>query len=193
MEGQHMDVRCYSNLDHVELFLNGKSLGSKSVVRNSHLQWTVKYEPGTIKAHGFKNGKVVLADRRETTGAPEQLVLRPSLSKISADGEDVSAIAVEVQDAQGRVMPRASNKLRFELTGAGKIIGVGNGDPSCREADKPDSSDLAERSAFNGLCMVFIQSTRQAGSIQLQVSASGLQSTKVEIQSIAAAIRPFAN
>jgi beta-galactosidase len=71
------------------------------------------------------------------------MVLRPSLDKIAADGVDVSAITVEVQDAQGRIMPTASTKVRFKLTGPGKIIGVGNGDPSFREADKPDSPDLA--------------------------------------------------
>jgi beta-galactosidase len=182
-EGQDVDVRCYSNMDQVELFLNGKSLGRKPIVRNSHLQWTVKYEPGVIEARGFKEGKVVLTDRRETTGAPAKMVLRPSLDKIAADGVDVSAITVEVQDAQGRIMPTASNKVRFKLTGPGKIIGVGNGDPSCREADKPDSPDLAERSAFNGLCMVFVQATKQAGIIKLEASAGKLDSANLSIES----------
>jgi beta-galactosidase len=189
-EGQELDVRCYSNLDSVELFLNGKSLGLKSIVRNGHLTWTVKYEPGAIEARGFKNGRVVLTERRETTGKPAKLILRPNLSKIAANGEDVSSIAVEVQDAQGRIMPTASNKIRFKLTGPGKIIGIGNGDPSCHEADKPDFPDSAGRSSFNGLCMVFVQATKQAGTILLDVSADDLESARVEIQSNAAESRP---
>jgi beta-galactosidase len=190
-EGQDLDVRCYSNLDHVELFLNGESLGSKPIVRNSHLQWTVRYEPGVIEARGSKNGLVVLSDRRETTGLPAKLVTRLINGKIMADGEDVSSVIVEVQDAQGRVMPTASNRVRFNLTGTGKIIGVGNGDPSCHEADKPDSPGSAERSAFNGLCMVFVQATKQAGTIQLTVSADDLDSAVVVIQSNAVESRPF--
>ena len=189
-EGHGVDVRCYSNLDSVELLLNGKSLGSKSIVRNSHLTWTVKYEPGAIEARGFKNGQVVLTARRETTGAPAKLVLRPSLSEIAADGEDVSAIAVEVHDSRGRIVPIASNKIAFSLIGPGKIIGVGNGDPSCREADKPDSPKAAERSAFNGLSMAVVQAIKEAGDIQLAVSSEGLESATIVIRSKAARVRP---
>lgn len=190
-EGQELDVRCYSNLDRVELFLNGKSLGSKPMVRNSHLTWTVPYAPGTIEARGFQDDRVVLTDRRETTGPPAKLVLRPSRATLAADGEDVSAVAVEVQDAQGRVMPTASNKVGFTLAGPGRIIGVGNGDPSCREADRPGTASSAGRSAFNGLCMVFVQSTKQAGPIQLTASAEGLAFALAVIQSNPAETRPF--
>ena len=143
-EGQAINVRCYSNLDSVELFLNGKSLGAKPMPRNAHLLWSVPYEPGVIEARGFKNGQVVLTDRRETTGPPAKLALRPNARRIAAYGADVCSVAVEVQDAQGRVVPTASDRVRFQLTGPGRIIGVGNGDPSCREADRPDAADAAD-------------------------------------------------
>jgi len=189
-EGRDIDVRCYSNMDSVELFLNGRSLGSKPVVRNSHVQWAVGYEPGVIEARGSKSGEVVLTDRRETTGAPAKLMLRPSQAKIAADGEDLSAVTIEVRDSQGRIVPTASNKVRFKLTGPGRIIGVGNGDPSCHEADKPDQQDSAVRSAFSGLCMVFVQATKQAGPIQIEASADGLGTTSFIIQSNAVRLRP---
>jgi beta-galactosidase len=188
-EGRDLDVRCYSNLDSVELFLNGKTLGSKPLVHNSHLRWTVKYEPGIIEAKGSKNGMVVLTARRETTGAPAKLVLRPNRSKIAADGEDVSSIAVEVCDSQGRIVPIGSNKVSFKLSGTGKIIGVGNGDPSCHEADKPDSPNSAVRSSFGGLCIVFVQATKEPGTIELTVSADDLESAQVVIHSNAAELR----
>jgi beta-galactosidase len=184
-EGQEIDVWCHSNLDGVELFLNGASLGSQKVERNTHLAWKVKYVPGTIEARGTKNGKIVLADKRETTGAPAKLALRPDRQKISADGEDLSVIAVEVHDAQGRIVPIASNEVSFEVTGAGKIIGVGNGDPSCHEPDK-----ATKRSAFNGLCMAFMQATKQAGEIRVVASAAGLESASTVIQAEAAQLRP---
>ncbi|BDI28557.1 beta-galactosidase [Capsulimonas corticalis] len=189
-EGQNIDIRCYTNLDQVELFLNGKSLGAKPVTRNAHLTWFAPYAPGAIEARGYKNGQLVLTDRRETTGAPAKLALRPSQVTIAADGEDVSSIAVEVQDAQGRVAPTAANKVSFKLTGPGKIIGVGNGDPSCREADKPDAPDTAARSAFSGLCMVFVQASKQAGPIKIDASADGLESATATIQSETVKIRP---
>jgi beta-galactosidase len=165
--------------------LNGASLGSQKVERNTHLAWKVKYAPGSIEACGTKNGKVVLTDKRETTGAPAKLVLRPDRQKISADGEDLSVIAVEVQDAQGRIMPVASNEVTFEVGGNGKLIGVGNGDPSCHESDKG-----SKRSAFNGLCMAFVQASKHAGEIRVVASASGLESALTVIQAEAAQLRP---
>jgi beta-galactosidase len=79
-------------------------------------------------------------------------------------------------------MPTASPKVSFKLNGPGKIIGVGNGDPSCREADRPDAANAAIRSAFNGLCLVLVQSTDEAGTIYLEASAEGLPAVRVEIQ-----------
>jgi beta-galactosidase len=184
-EGQEIDVWCHSNLDSVELFLNGASIGSQKVERNAHLAWKVKYVPGAIEARGTKNGKIVLTEKRETTGAPAKLVIRPDRQKISADGEDLSVIAVEVRDAQGRIMPVASNEVTFEISGAGKLIGVGNGDPSCHESDKGN-----RRSAFNGLCMAFVQANKQAGEIRVAASASGLEGASTVIQAEAAQLRP---
>ncbi len=184
-EGQEIAVWCHSNLDSVELFVNGMSAGSQKVSRNTHLEWKVRYAPGVIEARGTKDGKIVLTDKRETTGAPAKLVLRPDRQKISADGEDVSIIAVEVVDAQSRVMPVASNEVTFEITGAGKLIGVGNGDPSCHESDKG-----SKRSAFNGLCMAFVQATKNAGEIRVVASATGLESASTVIQAEAAQLRP---
>jgi beta-galactosidase len=184
-EGQEIDVWCHSNLDSVELFLNGVSLGSQKVERNTHLAWKVKYTPGAIEARGTKDGKIVLTEKRETTGVPAKLILRPDRQKISADGEDLSVVAVEVQDAQGRIMPVASNEVTFEISGAGKLIGVGNGDPSCHESDKGN-----KRSAFNGLCMAFVQATKQAGEIRVAASANGLAGASLTLQAEAVQLRP---
>jgi beta-galactosidase len=182
-EGQEIDVGCYTNLDSVELFVNGKSLGSQTVERNSHLRWTAIYQPGVIEVQGSKNGKVVLTDRRETTGAAAKLALRASQSQLAADGQDVSSVTIEVQDAQGRVTPTAANKLNFKLLGEGKIIGVGNGDPGCHEADKPVSLEAATRSAFNGLCLAIVQATNNKGTIEFEASADGLETARIVIQS----------
>jgi beta-galactosidase len=184
-DGQEIDVWCHTNLESVELFLNGNSLGSKRVEPNGHLEWKAKYAPGVLEARGSRDGKVVLTDRRETTGAPAAVVLRPDRSKISADGEDLSMVAVEVVDAQGRLVPTAANLVSFHVSGPGRLIGVGNGDPSCHESDKGD-----KRSAFNGLCMAFIQALKQPGEISIEASADGLTPASVLITAEAARLRP---
>src|SRR5208283_6079877 len=139
MEGQEIAVWVYSNLDKVELFLNGQSLGMKAMNKDSHLAWIVKYGPGAIEARGYKDGKQVMTAKRETTGPAAKLVMNADRKEISADGEDVAMFAVEVHDAQGRVAPIADNQVTFTVSGEGKLIGVGNGDPTCHESDKGPS------------------------------------------------------
>ncbi len=135
-EGQELRVDAMSNCKAVELFLNGTSLGKKEMQPNRKLTWKVKYQPGTLSAKGFDAaGKVIAETKVETTGPATQLKLTPDRSTINADGEDVAVFSVTALDAQGRVAPLAQDKLNFTLKGAGKIIGVGNGDPSCHEPD----------------------------------------------------------
>jgi beta-galactosidase len=135
-EGQEIRVDALSNCKQVELFLNGQSLGKQTMQPNSHLTWNVKYAPGTLSAKGFDaDGKVIAETKVETTGEPAAVQLTPNRSTINADGEDVSVITVSVADAQGRIVPTAGNKISFAIEGAGKILGVGNGDPSCHEPD----------------------------------------------------------
>jgi beta-galactosidase len=184
-EGQEIDVWCHSNLDSVELFLNGASLGAKKVERNSHVEWKVRYAPGVIEARGMKDGRVALIEKRETTGTAAKIALRSDRMKIAADGEDVSVVVVEIQDAKGRLMPVASNEVNFKVSGPGRLIGVGNGDPSCHEPDKGD-----KRSAFNGLCVAIVQSLKQSGEIRVEAASPGLEAASATLQAEAANLRP---
>lgn len=134
-EGQEIDVRALSNCDEVELFLNGKSLGRQTLAPYAQLKWKVAYAAGILSAKGYKTGKPVAETKVETTGAGAAVQLTPDRATINADGEDLSLVTVSIADAQGRIVPTAGNLVNFELEGAGRIIGVGNGDPSCHEPD----------------------------------------------------------
>ena len=164
-EGDEISVWVYSNLDEVELFVNGKSQGSQKVPHLGHVEWKVRYEPGAIEARASRNGQVVLTEKRETTGAPAQLRLTADRIEIDADGEDLAILKVEVLDKDGRVVPTAENTLAFNITGAGKLIGVGNGDPNCQESDK-----APKRSLFNGLAQVIVQSMKRPGEIHIEAT-----------------------
>ena len=118
-EGQEIEVWCHTNLERVELFVNGKDLGAQEVPRNTHIVWKVKYEPGVLEARGFKDGKAALTARRETTGPPARIVLLPDRERLTADGEAVAIVRVEVQDGQGRVVPVADNEISFRIRGEG--------------------------------------------------------------------------
>ncbi len=133
--GQEIRVDALSNCEEVELFLNDASLGRQPMKRNSKLSWQVKYAPGVLSAQGYNGGKLVAAQKVETTGAAAVVQLKPNRAIINADGEDVSVITVSATDAKGRAVPVAQNLIHFELSGPGKILGVGNGDPSSHEPD----------------------------------------------------------
>ena len=193
-EGREMDVWAHSNCEEVELFLNGVSQGRKKTVKNIHLEWKVKYAPGVLLARGYTGGKEIITDKVETTGAPQAVQLAPSQATLKADGEDVAIIAVSVTDAQGRPVPDAANHVHFELTGPGKILGVGNGDPSSHEPDvylpAGDRTPEWQRSLFNGLAQIIVQATQAPGEIKLTAHADGLTPVTLTIPAQPATPRP---
>ena len=185
LEGQEIAVWVHSNLDRVELFQDGKSLGSKDVPNNSHLAWNVTYRPGTIEAQGFKGGKQVMVNRRDTVAAAAKLSVTPDRSELAANGEDLAFVVVQVQDVKGRVLPIADNEITFNVSGAGKLVGVGNGDPTSHE------SDIGfKRKAFAGLCLGIVQAAKSAGEIKVEVTSPGLALGSATIFAKASILRP---
>ncbi|MGD0292676.1 MAG: beta-galactosidase GalA [Terracidiphilus sp.] len=167
-EGEAIPVWVHTNLDQVELLVNGKSLGSQKVPYLGHVEWKVNYEPGVIEARGSKEAKVVLTEKRETTGAPVAIRLTADRTEINADGQDVALVTVEALDKEGRPVPTASNLIGFKVSGEGALLGVGNGDPNCQESDKEP-----KRSLFNGLAQLIVQSARNAGEIHIEAVKEG--------------------
>jgi beta-galactosidase len=200
-EGRVIPVTCYTNCDTVELFLNGKSMGTKGyafprpgmikqygtypprakvlqTTADLHLSWDVPYSPGTLTANGMKDGKVVLTAQVQTTGVPSKVVLKADRPRIQANPSDVAHITAEVQDAEGRVVPTAENELSFTIQGAGRILGVDNGQPDSHESYKGN-----KRKAFNGMALVVLQPYRRAGGITLTASSPSLASAQVTVES----------
>jgi beta-galactosidase len=176
--GKPIDVWINSNAEQVELFLNGKSLGQKTMERNSHLQWNVLYEPGILEAIGYKNGKKITA-KVETTENASQVVISTDKTILNADGKDVTVINISIVDEKGREVPTANNMISFTITENAKIIGVGNGDPSSHEPDKCATHSW-QRSAFNGKCQVIIQAGKNTGEATFEAKSIGLKSkTKI--------------
>ncbi|MCW4469905.1 DUF4982 domain-containing protein [Flavobacterium sp. MFBS3-15] len=132
MESKEIDVWVHSNCDEVELFLNKKSLGKKRMEKLGHLEWKIAYQPGTLEAIGYKGGKILLKDTQKSTGAPSKIILAES--KIP-HVKDLKVLTVSVTDKNGLHVPNANNEISFSVKG-GKIIGVGNGDPTSPEKDK---------------------------------------------------------
>ena len=192
-EGQAIEVWAFSNMDEVRLTLNGKDLGTRKIPRLGRAEWSVPYAPGRLEAVGFKNGREALREAVETTGPPARLTLTADRTAIAADGRDVSVVTVGAVDAQGRPVPVAADEVAFDFSGPGRIIGVGNGDPSSHEPDvflpgppakagaKPVPAQWKRR-LFNGLAQVLVQSGRSAGTLTLRASASGLAPAALNVR-----------
>ncbi|MGN6180193.1 MAG: glycoside hydrolase family 2 TIM barrel-domain containing protein [Mucilaginibacter sp.] len=178
--GQMIDVWAYySHADEVELYLNGRSLGSRRKAGDSlHVHWKVKFEPGVLKAVSRRNGKMVLVREIHTAGAPAKVMLIADRAVIKADGRDLSYITVKITDKDGNVVPAADNLVRFKLKGQGAIAGVDNGSQSSMELFKAD-----RRKAFHGLCLAIIQSDKTPGTIELEAVSDGLVSAKIRLNS----------
>jgi beta-galactosidase len=172
-----IDVWAYTNCDEVELFLNDKSVGTKSKTGDElHLMWRIPFEPGTLKAIGKSNGKTILTKEITTADEPYKITLEADREKISADGTDLSFVTVTVLDKNNNIVPYANNLINFELSGEGKIIGVDNG---CQT----NHQSLKEKyiNAFNGKCLVVIQSSDKSGQIKLEATSDKLKGSIITI------------
>jgi beta-galactosidase len=176
--GKPIKVYAYTNCEEVELFLNGKSLGKKKSIPFTKLEWELVYKPGKLEARGYNKGRTVIKDVVETATSPAQVALKSDCGTLKADGCDVAVIIVAIKDASGRVVPVADNLVKFSIEGPGKIIGTGNGDPGSHEPDK-----ATQRKAFNGYCLVLVQTDRTAGDIRLKASSETLKSAEVILKS----------
>ena len=176
--GKDVDVWAYyNNADEVELFLNGKSLGTKKKEGDDlHIMWRVPFEAGTLKVVSRKIGKTVLETEIKTAGAPATLKLSADRPTIKADGNDLSFVTVDIIDANGVLSPNANNEIQFSLKGSGKIVGVCSGDPVSHESYKG-----TKHTALNGKCLVVIKSSNKAEKLELTANANGLKAATITI------------
>ncbi len=171
--GEKISVYCYSNLDEVELLVNGKSYGKKTIIKNRYLTWdNVIYEDGEVCARGFKNGSIALTKTVQTTGSAYKIEMSPYSP--STNVGDVVIITVKINDKNGLLVPTADNEIHFEIEN-GKFIGTGNGNPCSHESDK-----LPTRRAFNGLCMLLVRAD-QKGKMVIRAAAEGIEAAKLTI------------
>ena len=181
-EGETTPVYCYTSWPSAELFVNGKSQGR--IVKNPNtrldryrLRWNnVKYEPGEIKVvaydyDGTPKGEKII----RTAGAPARIVLKADRNSISSKGEDLSFVTVSVVDKDGNPCPTATNKMKFNVSGAAKFRAACNGDATSLVA-----FNSTEMPLFSGELVVVVEGLKR-GAATLSVSADGLTTATLPI------------
>ena len=176
--GPHEEnVEVYSNCEEVELFLNGKSLGSKAKPANdSPRNWRVNFEVGTIRAVGKNGGKAVTVYELKTAGRPAKILLKADKTRITNDWNDVVFVTATVIDANGVVVPDAADMIEFEAKGAGSVVAV----DSANNTDH-DPFQAIKRRAFQGMCLAYVKTDKTSGRILVSARSAGLSSNKITV------------
>lgn len=176
--GKKMLVDVYTRSRQVKLELNGKVIAEQTVpVGSITASFEIKYQPGTLIAIGYDNGKEEGVSELITTGQPSAIRLSPDRKTIKADKGDLVFVDVEIVDQKGNVVPSVDNKeVTYELSGAATIAGVGNGNP----ADL-SSFQQNQKKVFHGKGLVILRSNDKKGIITLKASAVGLKDAVMQI------------
>ncbi|HXC37201.1 MAG TPA: glycoside hydrolase family 2 TIM barrel-domain containing protein, partial [Candidatus Acidoferrales bacterium] len=172
-------VEVYSNSKQVELFLNGKSLGSLSLPADASPRiWKVNYEPGTLKAVAHDDdGNVVATDELRTAGRPAKIVLSTETQTLSPGFDHVAEVRAEITDANGIKVPRANDLISFSVSGPGEIAAVDNGNNSSHEPFQD-----TKRHAYEGECVAYVRATGATGEIKVSASGDGMGTSSNIIQ-----------
>jgi beta-galactosidase len=176
--GQVIDVWAYyNNADEVELFLNDRSIGIRKKEHGDlHVMWRTIFEPGKITAVSRRNGKTVLTQEIKTAGEPFRISLSADRKSMHKDGKDLTFITVKILDDDGNMVPYATNLVKFSCTGEAVIAGVDNGFQA-----NVDSFRAKSVKAYNGMCLVIMQSSTHSGTAKVTATSEGLKEASVEV------------
>jgi len=168
-EGVEIPVVVYTNQESAELFLNGKSLGEKSIEDDMQLVWLVPYQAGTIKVVAKSNGSEIVSETIRTAGKVHTVAIHANKTDIIANERDVVHLEIDIVDNQGNFVPDADERIDINIEGPGKLIGLENGDILDLEGHKSKT-----HKAFMGKVLALVQSTDEVGTIKVTVSGKGL-------------------
>lgn len=167
--GQQVDVRITSNAPEVELFVNGASQGKQQIdhQKGTVLQpsWKVPYAPGSICAVAYdETGREIARQERHSFGNTDHYVLKANKSALHADGEDMIFVEISAEDRDGYPVENASDYVRVTVEGAGRLIGLDNGDSTDYDAYKG-----TVRKLFQGKLLAMIAAKTIPGEIRVTV------------------------
>ena len=175
--GKKANVRVYTNAESVELFLNGASLGEK---RNdatdfksvNTVGFEVPFAAGTLCAVAKKGGREVARHEVKTAGAAVALKVEVEHAEgVRANGLDLVYVRVAAVDANGTVVPSATNRVSFAAEGALAFYACDNGD---HYTDELFTSDIAAKNMKNGFILAAFRAGVEPGEATITVASEGL-------------------
>lgn len=180
--GQEIDVLIYSNAREVELFLNGKSIGSHvmelETSQDMRAHFKVPFEPGVLRVVGHFADGSECSEVLHTPSDPAAVVLTSDKETLLADGRDIAFVEISTVDVNGIPVGNARNLIRVEVSGAGRLVGLDNGDSTDYDSYKGDNRRL-----FSGKLLAMIESTLEPGEITVRAYSEGLENDELRLVS----------
>ena len=196
--GQQVDVRITSNAPEIELFVNGVSRGRQQIdhQKGTVLQpsWKVPYVPGSICAVAYDEaGREVARQERHSFGNTDHYVVKADKTTLRADGEDMIFVEISAEDRDGYPVENASDYVRVTVEGAGRLVGLDNGDSTDYDAYKG-----TVRKLFQGKLLAMIAAKTTPGEIRVTVEdawpgskgSHPAEAAMLMLQAIEAPVRP---
>lgn len=189
-EGQIIDVRVFSNAPKVELFFDGVSQGAQTIdhAHGTELSgdWQLAYQPGVLKAVAYdENDNIIATTEQRSFGDAAEIVLKPDKDTLRADGEDLLFVEINTQDQNGTFVANSRSRVHVSVTGAGRLVGLDNGDSTDFEQYKGTSRRL-----FSGRLLAIIAAKTETGDVHLEVTSPGLTPAALTIPAVEAPVRP---
>lgn len=183
--GQIVDVRICSNAPFTELFVNGVSQGKREIDHQKGIalqpHWKVPYEPGSICAVAYDlEGNVIAREERHSFGETDHFVLKADKTTMLADGEDMIFVEISAEDKEGHPVENAADYVQVTVTGAGRLVGLDNGDSTDYDQYKG-----TVRKLFNGKLLAMIAAKTQPGEVYVTVG----NAAQIILQAVEAPIR----
>ncbi len=179
--GEQVEVICYTNCEEAVLFINDRSLGTKKLKDASqcYLAWEVDFEEGTLKAIAKCSGAVICSAELYTASEPERLAMKVDQAELTADGQDIAHIEIQIMDGRGKPVYLSDNRIKLTAEGPGEIIGIENGDAQDLE---PYSSRT--RKVCNGKLLAYLRTTTTAGQIVVKAESLDLEPAQIVVNSM---------
>lgn len=180
--GQEIDVLIYSNARDVELFLNGKSIGSHvmelETSQDMRAHFKVPFEPGVLRVVGHFADGSECSEVLHTPSDPAAVVMTSDKETLLADGRDIAFVEISTVDVNGIPVGNARNLIRVEVSGAGRLVGLDNGDSTDYDSYKGDNRRL-----FSGKLLAMVESTLEPGEITVRAYSEGLENAELRLVS----------
>ena len=165
-------IEVYTNAEEVEVFLNGKSIGTEKLHPDaSPIIFKVPFEPGTLKAVARSGSTIVATEELKTAGKPARLTFTADKPEtpLTSDWNDARYVTATLVDDAGTRIPDSSTVIHFAVSGPASIIAVDNG--NMRDTDPFQAT---QRKLYEGNALAILRATGDSGKVTVTATTEGI-------------------